>query len=163
VIALAAHFLACGYRPISSTLPDGVRELRVEPLRARAIDEPELARLLAVELVRQLARGGVRASTSGRAPATLRGKLLALDTVDTLLDRSGRRIAGRALRLRFELELEVADRPQRWRSGLLEVEELWPLPGAGAAGAAEAARRVVLQRLAARAAEQAAELVTSGL
>lgn len=161
-ILLVSCVTGCGYRLLTPSLPGGVREVLVRPPAAHAVHEPELARMLASELVRQLGRAGVRATTAGTAPAQLRGQLLALSTVDTPLAKGGRTLAGRALRLRLELVLEDPAAGTLWRSGPLEVDELAPHSPAGP-GASEAARRAALARLALRAAEQAVELLTSGL
>ena len=65
------------------------------------------------------------------------------------------------LRLRLELRLSSPDDRTLWRSGLLEVEELWSLSPSGPA-LSEASRRRTLQRLAANAAERAIESLETG-
>lgn len=158
--ALLVLLAGCGYRPAVAALPAGVRAVLVRAPVAHAVHEPELARMLATELVRQLSRAGVRASSGGGGGAILRGQLLSLTTIETPL-APGRRLAGRVLRLRLELVLEDAG-GTLWRSGALEVDELAPHAPLGA-GPSEAARRMALTRLALRAAERAVELLTSGL
>jgi hypothetical protein len=164
LLILSAAPAGCGYRLLAGGLPAGVREVQVRPPRVHAIHEPELARLVTVELVRQLGRAGIHASTAraGATAAVLRGQLLALETIETPLDPGGRRLAGRLLRLRLELVLEDRAARTLWRSGVLEVDELAVISTAGP-GPSEAARRGALARIALRVAEQAVELMTSGL
>jgi hypothetical protein len=159
---LAASICGCGYRPLHSSLPDHVRRVRVTSPEPTRTLEPALPALLAGELVRQLGRAGVRASTAGGADAVLSGKLLSLSTVDSMLDPSGRRLGARELRLSLELLLAASDGRTLWRSGLLEVRAVWPMTGT-AVRSVETSRARALQELAARAAEQAVELLTSGL
>jgi hypothetical protein len=143
-------------------LPDQVRRVRVAlPEPSRTV-EPALPALLAGELVRQLGRAGVQASTAGAAHAVLSSKLLSLSTVESFLDPTGRRLGARELRLSLELRLASSDDRTLWRSGLFEVRALWPMAAAPAM-TVEASRARTLQGLAARAAEQAVELLTSGL
>ena len=155
---LGALLLAgCGYRPLGRTWPARLGRVQVVLPEAPQLGEPDLPRMIAVELVRQLGRAGVSAS-SGAAATRLQGRLLALETVDSPLDPDGRRVAARALRLRLELRLaSVAEDRTLWR-GPLEVEELWSMAPSGAA-LSEASRRRTLQRLAARAAALAVELL----
>lgn len=158
VLLIAA---GCGYRPVGRGWPAQVGRIRVMLPEATALAEPELARMLAVELGRSLGRAGARPVTSEPAEARLHCRLLGLQTNDSPLDPSGRSVAARVLRLRLELRLAAAAEERTlWRSGLLEVEELWSLSPSGPA-LSEEARRRTLQRLAARAAEQAVELLES--
>jgi len=161
-LALLTSLIGCGYRPVAGTLPGGLKSVQVAVPEPGATGEPELARILAVELVRQLGRAGIAASAARGGRGVLSTRLVALETADSPLDPTLSRVAGRVLRLR--LELRLADRADAtlWRSGILEVDELWALSPAGAT-ASERSRRSSLQRLAARAAERAAELLTSGL
>ena len=163
VVLLAPLVLAasCGYRTTASAvLPGDVRSVRVTPPDPSHTLEPQLPGMLAAELARQLARAGVRVAT-GRAEAVLTGKLLSLTTQDAPLDSSGRRVGARQLRLALELRLAAVDGRTLWRSGLLEIDGTSPT--AGVATASETARALALQAIAARAAAQAVELLTSGL
>jgi hypothetical protein len=150
----------CGYRPPRATIPSGARSIRVAPPDASRGAEAQLAGLLAVELVRQLARNGVRSSTAGHAEAVLKSRVISLSTMDSILAPSARELAARTLRLEAEFLLEDADRKTIWRSGHVEVRTTWPL--AADLSAAEAARRRALGELAAQGAEQAIQLLLSG-
>ena len=162
VVALLAVAPSCGYHSTASAaLPGDVRSIRVVPPDPSYTLEPQLPTMLAAELVRQLARAGVHASTAGRAEASLSGKLLALTTVDAPLDPSGRRVGARQLRLALELYLAAADGRTLWRSGRLEVETSSPI--AATTTPSETTRVAALQAIAVRAAAQAVELLTSGL
>jgi hypothetical protein len=162
VLALLAVAPGCGYRSTASAaLPGDVRSVRVVPPDPSHTLEPQLPTMLAVELVRQLARAGVSASTTGRAEAVLSSKLLSLTAADAPLDPSGRRVGARLLRLALELRLAAADGRTLWRSGLLEVETSSPI--AATTTPSETTRIAALQTIAARAAAQAVELLTSGL
>jgi hypothetical protein len=160
-LALLALAWGCGYRTTASAaLPGDVRSVRVTPPDPSHTLEPQLPAMLAAELTRQLARAGVRVE-AGRAEAVLSTKLLSLTTLDAPLDSSGRRLGARQLRLSLELRLAAPDGRTLWRSGLLEVDGTSPI--AEAATVSERARASALQAIAARAAAQAVELLTSGL
>jgi hypothetical protein len=161
--ALLVLVSGCGYRPVlSGKLPGDVRSVRVTLPDPSRTDEPELARWLGVELVRQLGRAGLRVVTTGSAESELTTRILGLEPVTSSLDSSGRRVGGRVLRLRLEFRLSDRGDQTLWRSGLVEVEDMWPLSPRDT-GASESARRMSLRRLAARGAEQAADLLLSGL
>ena len=131
--------------------------MRVLLPEAPQLGEPDLPLMMAVELIRHLGRAGIDAGSSAPSRTLLHCRLLALETTDSPLDPSGRRVGARTLQLRLELHLvDRSDGRTLWRSGLLEVEELWALASAGAE-LSEASRRRTLQRLAARAAAQATE------
>jgi len=162
VAALGFLASSCGYHSLAGSLPGGARSVRVvvpDPVRT---GEPDLAQLLTAELVRQLARSGIRASSTGAADSVLVTRLFSLDTTDSPLDRSGQTVGARALRLRLELHLSDRAGSTLWRSGPLEVEDLWPLSPSEPRLSEESRRRTLL-RLAIRAAEQGVELLTSGL
>lgn len=156
--ALLLCLAGCGYHPAGRTLPGGARSVRVELPDPWRIDEPELAPLLASALCRELTRAGVSASTLGRADAVLRTRILALAGVRPVVGPASR-IAASDLVLRLELSLERAGRTL-WRSGLVEVEAIWPVTGADPLRA-ETSRRAALERLSVAAARRVATLLVS--
>lgn len=126
------------------------------------VNEPDLPRMLATELCRQLARAGIRASTTATASggATLTTRLLSLSGLPPVV---GPRPVVVAVPLRLQLELKLSDPSGAtlWRSGLVEVEHTWPL-SPGSPLAAEAARTRALSELATEAARRATLLLLHG-
>lgn len=128
--------------------------MRVEQPDPSRTHEPALSAMLTAELCRQLSRAGIAASTVGRAEAVLRTRLVRLDARDPMIS-GDRAMAAQRLQLRLEAALfDAGDGRTLWRSGLLEVEALWPMPPTDPLRA-EAARRDALARLAAEAARRA--------
>ena len=156
--ALLLWVAGCGYHPAGRTLPGGARSVRVELPDPSRVDEPELPPLLAAALCRELARAGVAASTVGRADAVLRTRIVELAGLRPVVGPSSR-VTASDLVLRLELSLERAGRAL-WRSGLVEVEAIWPVTGADPPRA-EASRRATLERLSAEAARRVATLLVS--
>jgi hypothetical protein len=150
---------ACGYRPTPRSLPGGGEEVRVVLPNPGAVHEPELPRMLATELCRQLSRAGIRASTAGGG-ATLTTRLLSLWGLPPVV---GPRPVVVAVPLRLQLELRLSDPSGAtlWRSGLLEVEHTWPL-SPGSPLTSEAARARALSELATEAARRATLLLLHG-
>lgn len=151
----------CGYRTPASDLPGGARRVQVKAPDVSRTDEPLLSQWLAVELTRNLTRRGIR-TTRSAAQATLHTRVLRLTAPRTALDSGGHALAARSLSIAAELRLSDGRDQTIWRSGLIELEQLWPLPP-GDTISAEAARARVLQRLAARTAAEGVELLLSGL
>jgi hypothetical protein len=149
---LALLLLAgCGYRPAGPALPGGARSVRVVLADPSATDEPALAPLLAEALCRELGRAGIVASTLGPADTVLQTRIISLDGVRPV-PGPARRIAATDLALRLEAVLRVDGRAA-WRSGLVEVEAVWPIVGADPARS-EASRRTALERLSSEAARR---------
>ncbi len=144
-------------------LTGNVQTLRVlQPDPGSSSNEPELSKMLVYELIQKLARCGVKASAMGSAQAKLRTKIVALSTKEALLSSSRNALAARTLCLMLEFWLTDSEDKTLWRSGLVEVCHTWPLSAASTLSS-EGARRFALQQLAVRAAEQAADLLASGL
>ena len=156
-------WVSCGYRPLTPAIPGDVESLRVLlPDPGSSSNEPELPKMLVHELIQQLARCGVKASAMGSAQAMLRTKIVALSTKEALLSSSRKALAGRTLCLVLEVWLTSSEDKTLWRSRLVEVCHTSPL-SATSTLSSEGARRFALQQLAVRAAEQAIDLLTSGL
>jgi hypothetical protein len=100
----------------------------------------------------------VKIVASGRADSMLSTNLLGLNTADTLVAPSGRSAAGRTLQLSVEVVLTDKEDKTLWRSGLIEVQSLWPI-SVGDPAVSEAARERVLMDLATQIAEQVADLL----
>jgi len=150
----------CGYHPARATLPGGHTSVRVIQPNPGAVGEPDLARMFAAELCRELARAGIQASTAGEASTALTTRLIGLQGLSPVL-APGPVVAARRLQLRLEVALRTRGGQTLWRSGLLEAEQLWTL-SPGDALASEAAREDALRRLASRGARQAVELLLLG-
>ncbi len=162
-IALCAAFaVCCGYHSPKSILPGGARRIQVKPPDVSRTAEPQLSHWIAAELIRGLTREGIPASTHAAAPTFLYTRILSLTTTRSVLGPSGRTLAARVLRIAAEFRLSDHQGNTIWRSGLLELEQHWPLPEANTINA-ETARLRVLQRLAARTAAEGLELLLSGL
>lgn len=158
-VGLLALASACGYRPLTGTLPGGGRTVRVVQPDPSRTDEPGLPAMLTAELCRQLSRAGIAASTVGRAQAVLHTKILRLDARDPMLS-GARSVTAQRLQLRLELALfDAGEQRALWRSGLLEVEAAWPMVPVDPLRT-EAARRNTLERLAAEAARRAVTSMT---
>ena len=153
---------ACGYRPVTGgRMPHDVRSVRLLQPRPDAVDEPQLSRSLVAEVTRQLALRGVRASSAGPAEALLRVRVLALTPAAAMISPGRHVVSARQLNLRVELWLRRARGGQTlWRSGIIEARTTWPLGQDSLAS--ESARRQALGQLAADAARQGVELMTSG-
>lgn len=153
--------LACGYRPVLTNTPAGVRSIRVLQPSPGPSAEPRLSQLLAAALVRELARRGVQASTAGVAEAQLQTRILGLEASRRVIAPARGRVAARDLQLRIECRLHRGGETL-WRSGLVQQERTWPLHSTRAESS-ETARQMLLGRLAALAATQCVELMLSGL
>ena len=153
--------LGCGYRPASTTLPGDVRSVRLQPPSPGKTGEPELSQMMVAELARALARQGVRVTTSGSAGAVLETKFLALQLTHSVLSPARARITARGMRLRVEFRLRDSGDRTLWRSGLVVARRTWPMHGRSSV-TSESSRRVALSQLAADAARQCVELMTSG-
>jgi len=157
---ILALWSACGYRPLSSTLPGGKHGVVVVSPDTSRTDEPELSAMLTTELCRALGQAGIDVSTVGRGETVLRTRVLGLDGLDPIVS-AGRRVAARRLQLRLELTLSDArDGEALWRSGLLELEQLWP-QAINDPLRSETARRRTLQRLSCNAANLAVRRLTT--
>lgn len=152
---------SCGYRPAETTLPQGVRSVRVELSNPASSDEPGLSATLAAALCRELSSAGVPASTAGSADAVLRARILTPAGSAALLARGARTLAARDLRLRLEAALFDREGRTLWRSGLLELESSWAVASKDPVRA-EASRQRVLKALAAEAARRVVSLLTIG-
>jgi hypothetical protein len=160
VLSLAA---ACGYRPAGTTLPGGVRSVQVLPPGPHHTDEPLLAQLLTSELIRKLEQHGARASAAAdQTRARLRTRIISLRTIRATIAPRTASMAGQSLRLQLELTLLDRDGRTLWRSGLLELDQHYPVSAPDSL-ATEESRRQALHRLAATAATEAVLLMTSGL
>jgi len=157
--AVGLPVVACGYRPARSTLPGGHESVQVVLPNPGRVGEPALPRMIVVELCRRLTRAGLRASSGGAAATVLSSRILALEGLAPVL--AGNAMAGRRLRLRMEFRLHDSGGQTVWRSGLVEVEQLWTLDP-GDTTASEASRLRSLQDLAARAARDAVERLLLG-
>ena len=153
---------ACGYRPVGATLPGDVRKLRVMQPSPGKTGAPALSRMMAAELIRALGRVGVTVTTSGNAHGVLETRLLDLRLTRTVLSPARARVAARGLQLRVEFRLRDASDATLWRSGLVVASRTWPLDGQSSE-VSEGSRRATLSELAADAARQCVELMTSGL
>jgi hypothetical protein len=162
VIQISALVIAgCGYRPVEGTLPGGASSVRVVAPNPARTDDPELSRMLAAELCRELGSAGIKVSSAGGADAILSTKILTVTGQAPVVAPGRRVVTGQRLSLRLELVLTSRENRVLWRSGLLEVEQLWPVPRD--ALSASAARRRTLQSLAADAARQGVERLLSGV
>lgn len=163
LILTAQCLFSCGYRPVGGTLPGGAQSVRVVQPNPARIDAPELSRMLGAELIRQLARSGIRASSTGAAQSVLHTNILALKTVHSVLDPVHKVVVARQLQLQLELRLADDQGKTLWRSGLLQVERAWPMSPSASALTHDGARRHALQSLSVDAARQITEVLTSGL
>jgi hypothetical protein len=156
VIPALVVLAACGYRPLTASLPGGRRSVRVVLPDPSRTDEPQLAIMLARELCRELARAGVRADTASAAEAELTTRIISLTAARPVLVDSA--LAAETLTLRLELSLRDRDGAALWRSGLVEVDA----PRAVGRGAltSESARRRALAAISVEAARRAVMLLT---
>jgi hypothetical protein len=149
----------CGYKPARTTLPGGHTSVRVKLPNPGRVGEPDLPRMIVVELCRRLTRAGIRASSSGAADTDLTARILGLEGLAPVI--AGGRTSAKRLRLKLELRLVDSGGATLWRSGLVEVEQLWALSPEGAA-VSEVSRRRTLADLAARAARDGVERLLLG-
>lgn len=151
--------VGCGYRPARATLPGGHTSVRVKLPNPGRVGEPELPRMLVVELCRRLTRAGIHASSGGAAATDLTVRLVRLEGLAPVI--AGHRTSAQRLRLKLELQLVDGGGATLWRSGLVEVEQLWALNSREAA-ASEVSRKRTLEDLAARAARDAIDRLLLG-
>jgi hypothetical protein len=135
--------------------------VRVELTTPSGTDEPVLSAALSAALCRRLCSAGIPASTSGRAEAVLRARILAVDSSAPLLTRGARTLAARSLQLRLEVALFDRQGRTLWRSGLVDLEAPWALASDDPVRA-EAGRQRSLSALAEKAARQVVTLLTIG-
>lgn len=163
LLLAALQAAACGYRPAGKTLPGGVNSVQVLPPGPHHTDEPLLGQLLTTELIRRLEQHGARATAAAEnTQARLRTRIISLRVVRSAVAPRSAAMAGQSLRLRLELTLLDASGRALWRSGLLEVEQDYPVSAPDSL-ATEESRRQALHRLAAAAASEAILLMGSGL
>ncbi len=156
---LGLNTVGCGYRPARTTLPGGHTSVRVKLPNPGRVGEPKKKKKNVVELCRRLTRAGIHASSSGAAATDLTARLVGLEGLAPVI--AGGRTSAQRLRLKLELRLVDSEGTTLWRSGLVEVEQLWALSSGGAA-ASEVSRKRTLEDLAAKAARDAIDRLLLG-
>ncbi len=161
-VGLFTLLTACGYRPASNTLPGDVRAVRIVQPSPGQTGEPALSPMITAELARALARQGIRVTSATGAGAALETRLLDLRLTHTVLSPARTRVSARGARLRAEFRLRDGKDRTLWRSGLVVSERTWALDAVDST-VSESSRAATLRHLAADAARQCVELMTSGL